>query len=197
MARLIAENEQLSNLVDQVRFKQSEANFPSQELLRLRGQVGVLRQSTRELDSVRNENRQFRAALENSQKIQSSGPASADYWPRDSWAFAGYASPDAALQTSIWACNNGDLKALLTSATGEFRQMIEKEFEGKPESEASIRAMDQVSGLKSVRVLNRDVQGDDTVVLTMAFEDGTDSHSENLLMKKIDGDWKVAGAPSD
>jgi hypothetical protein len=34
------------------------------------------------------------------------------------------------------------------------RKMMEDELGGKPESEASIRAMDQVIGLKSVRVLS-------------------------------------------
>jgi hypothetical protein len=36
--------------------------------------------------------------------------ATADYWPRDSWAFAGYASPDAALRSCFWAANTGDVK---------------------------------------------------------------------------------------
>lgn len=197
LARLSTENLQLSNLLAQASLLESDTNVPSHELLRLRGEVGVLRQQTKNLVSVRNENRQFRAALANSLKIQDPGIASADYWPRDSWGFAGYSSPDAALQTLIWASSTGDLKVLLAGATGQVRQMIEKDFEGKPENEASIRAMDQVVGLKSIRVLNRDVQGVDTVVLTAAFEDGTDIHTENLLMKKIGDDWKLSGPPNE
>ena len=121
--------------------------------------------------------------------------ASADYWPRDSWAFTGYASPDAALQTSLWAANNGDLKALLASVTGDVQKKMEEDFGGKSETEASIRAMDEVSNLKSVRVLDREVQGDDTVVLSAEFVDGTDSHTGKLVMKKIGNDWKLSGLP--
>jgi hypothetical protein len=191
MAGLIAANAQLSNLVARANGAQSLPDDQSRELLRLRGEVGILRQQSQELETVRNENRQARAALESSLKTQST--ATADYWPRDSWAFTGYASPDAALQTSLWAANNGDLKALLASATGEVRKQMEEELGGKPESEASIRAMDQVIGLKSVRVLNREVQSDDTAVVTATFEDRTDTHTVKLLMKKIGDDWKLSG----
>jgi hypothetical protein len=191
MAGLIAENAQLSNVVARANGAQSLPDDQSRELLRLRGEVGLLRQQSQELETVRTENRQARAALESSLKTQSA--ATADYWPRDSWAFTGYASPDAALRTSLWAANNGDLKALLASATGEVRKEMEEEFGGKSESEASIRAMDQVISLKSVRVLNREVQADDTVVVTAAFEDRTDTHTVKLLMKKFGNDWKISG----
>jgi hypothetical protein len=197
MAGLVAENERLSNLVAQANRSQSLPDDQSRELLRLRGEVGVLRRQAKELETARNENRQAHAALESGLKTQSAGstggPATADYWPRDSWAFAGYASPDAALQTSAWAANNGDLKALLASTTGDLQKMVTKDLEGKSENEAIARAMAEVAKLKSISVLNRDVQADDTVVLTAAFEEGANSHTSKLLMKKIGNDWKISG----
>ena len=199
MAGLVAENERLAKLVAHASRPQSLTDDQSRELLRLRGEAGVLRRQTKELETLREENRQARAALESGLKTQSAGAtgaaATADYWPRDSWAFAGYASPDAALQTSVWAANNGDLKALLASTTGDLQKMMEKDFEGKSESEATLRAMDEVARLKSIRVVNREVQADDTVVLTAAFEDGTDTHTSKLLMKKVGNDWKISGPP--
>jgi hypothetical protein len=159
--------------------------------------VGVLRQQIRDLETVRNENRQARAALDSSLKARSAGAAgaaaTADYWPRDSWAFSGYASPDAALQTSLWAANNGDLKALMASATGDLQKQIQKDLEGKSEAEAAIRAMDEVMSMKSLRVLDRETQADDTAVLTATIEGRTDTQTVRLLMKKIGNDWKVSG----
>jgi hypothetical protein len=73
---------------------------------------------------------------------------------------------------------------------------VEKDLDGKSESEATVRAMDEVARLKSVRVVNREVQADDTVVLTAAFEEGTDTHTTKLLMKKIGNEWKISG-PSE
>ena len=111
LAGLVAENERLSNLVAQASHSPSLPNDQLKELLRLRGEVGVLRQQSKELETLREENRQARTALESSPKPQSTSPAggaaTADYWPRDSWTFAGYASPDAALQSFVWAASKG------------------------------------------------------------------------------------------
>ncbi len=197
MAGLIATNRQLSNLVAvRVNAAPSPPDDRSRELLRLRGEVGVLRQQTKELETVRNENRQARAAARGERTTRSAGAANADatadYWPRDSWAFAGYANPDAALQTSLWAADNGDAKTLAASTTGEVQQLLATEFEGKSETEASIRAMDHVIGLKSVRILNREVQSPDTIVLTAAFEGRPDMQTGKLVLKKIGDEWKLA-----
>ena len=136
MARLAAENERLSNLVAQANRSPSLPDDRLKELLRLRGKVGVLRQQTKELETLRNENRQARAALESGHKTQRA-VATADYWPRDSWAFAGYASPDAALQSSLWAASKGDLKTVVGGTTGEMQKEMEKDLETKSESEVS------------------------------------------------------------
>jgi hypothetical protein len=58
-AQLAAENERLSNLLAQANNAQPQAQL--QELLRLRGEVGVLRQQTKELARLQEENRQLRA----------------------------------------------------------------------------------------------------------------------------------------
>jgi len=163
---------------------------PSPELLRLRGEVGVLREQCKELESARSDNRQARAMLESKGM---GSVATADYWPRDSWSFTGYGTPEAALQTSLWAANNGDLKALLASTTGDLRKMVEADLAGKSPEEASIKAMDEVINFKSVRVLNREAQADDTTVLTVAIEDRTEMQTVKMLMKKVGNEWKISG----
>jgi hypothetical protein len=144
---------------------------------------------------VREENRQARAALESSLKSPSAAKAAAtaDYWPQDSWAFKGYASADATLQSSLWAANNGDVKALLASATGEMQKAMQEDLKGKSETEASIQMMDEVSAMKSVRVVNREVRGDDTVVITAEIEGRTGTETEKLVLKKIGNEWKLSG----
>ena len=183
MTGLMAENERMSNLVARANGPQSLPDAQSLELLRLRGEAGALRRQTRELEAVRAENRQAHAA---------GGAATADYWPRGSWAFTGYANPDTALQSYLWAANKGDLKALRASATGEVQKQMDEELGGKTETEASIRAKDNIASLESVLVLKREVQADDAVMLTAAFDDRTNTHTVKLLMKKIGNDWKLS-----
>jgi hypothetical protein len=197
MGELAAENERLSNVVAQASRSRSGSEGQMKELLRLRGEVGLLRQQSKELETLREENRQARAALESSLKTQTAGAAgaaaTADYWPRDSWAFAGYATPDAAIQSCLWAGNKGDLRTLLGGITGDLQKQMEKDLEGKSESQVAAKVLADTSRLDSLRVLSCEVQAEDTVVLTAAFEEGTDTRTRKLLMKKIGNEWKLSG----
>ena len=85
MAGLVADNERLSKLVAQASRSQSRpdeglkaqslSDEQSLELLRLRGEAGALREQSKELETLREENRQVRAALEGSHKTQNAGQA--------------------------------------------------------------------------------------------------------------------------
>jgi outer membrane translocation and assembly module TamA len=85
MASLVEENERLSNLVAQASRSQSRpderleaqslSDEQSLELLRLRGEVGALREQSKELETLREENRQVRAALGSGHKAQNAGQA--------------------------------------------------------------------------------------------------------------------------
>jgi hypothetical protein len=197
MAGLMARNAELSNALVQARSSPPVPQEDARELLRLRGEAGVLRQQCRELEAARNDNHQAHAAFARRTQGQASATAAAgataDYWPRDSWTYPGFSSPDAALQSCIWAANNGDVKVLLAGATGDVRNSMDNDFAGKPGEEASIRAMDEVMGLKSVRVLSREPQGNDTVVLAAEFEDRNETHTSKLLIKKVGNEWKLSG----
>src|SRR5882672_10157724 len=63
LTQLTAENERLSNLVTQATGAQLHANEQEGELLKLRGEMGRLRQADKDLDTMREENRRFRATL--------------------------------------------------------------------------------------------------------------------------------------
>jgi hypothetical protein len=70
---------------------------------------------------------------------------------------------------------------------------MEEDFKGKSDTEAKIRAMDEVMNLKSVRIINRETQDADTVVLTMEMEGRADTKADKLVMKRVGSDWKIAG----
>jgi hypothetical protein len=199
MARMVAAKTQLSNLLAHARSRPALTADESLELLRLRGQVGVLRPQIANLPRIRDENRQAHVALESIRRGENppKSSATADYWPQDSWAFKGYATPDASLQTSLWASSNGDVKALLAAATGRMKEVIEADLGGKSATEASVKMMDEVMGMKSVRVINREPRGDDTTILTVEFEGHPDTHTEKIEMKKIGNDWKISGPVSE
>jgi hypothetical protein len=110
MAGLGAENERLSNLVAQAKSPQSLPNEQSKtqslsdeqslELLRLRGEVGVLRQQSKELETLREENRQARAALGSGHKTPNGGQAATT-----DKGMAANASPLQILKAEYWTDN--------------------------------------------------------------------------------------------
>lgn len=191
---LSADNERQANLQATANHAQPLASDSASDLLRLRTELSALRRLTNELEDAQQQNNEAHAALDH-YLTNAAMPkvATADFWPRDSWKFSGFATPDDALRSTIWASDNGDMKALFDSATGDFRQMLEKQYAGKSADEASIRAMDEVSNLQSVQVINRDIQSDDTAVLTAEFQDGDQTHTTKLILKKVGNDWKMAG----
>ena len=163
VASLREENERLNG-------KASELVKLHGELLRLRSEVSALRQQAKD-----------RTASE-------AAAANTDYWPRDSWNFVGLVSPAAALQSYFWAARKGDVDSFRATITG----LAQSSMELQSESIAQAFVSAQVAGLKSVRVLHSEIQADETVVLTTAFEKETGNETRRLLMKKVGTDWKFS-----
>src|ERR1019366_6551868 len=136
--QVAAENERLSHLAARANSSQTLANGQPGELLRLRGEVGVLRQQKSEAERLLEEHRRLGSGATNSQSAHATNPPTpfSAPVPKESWAFSGYATPEAALQTMAWAWGNRDWEALLASATPDGRKELEKTFGGKPASEA-------------------------------------------------------------
>src|SRR5438445_519847 len=115
--QLTADNQRLSNRVALAHAAPSLSDDQLKELLRLRGDIGRLRQENKELVALREQNRQLRetlAANPSSRSVPVATEAgSQGYWPKESWAFAGYSTPESAFQSVLWSASRGDLKNLL------------------------------------------------------------------------------------
>jgi hypothetical protein len=186
MGELAAENERLSNLVAHASQSQSLQGDQLRELLRLRAEVAGLRQQGKAVGSPQIENRPAPAAPESTE------PA-AENWPRETWAFAGYATPSATVQSCLWAASKGDVKAFLRGVTGDAQKIAETLLAGKSESEISAGVTALFAGVKSLRVVSREVQDENTVVLTTASEEASGTVTKKALLKKVGDEWKLAG----
>ncbi len=94
LAQLTAENERLSSLLAGANQPKSSPSEPSRELLRLRGEVSLLRRQNQELAK----------RLMDTQRT----PSPTDFEPNASWADAGNATPEAAADTFAWAIKTGN-----------------------------------------------------------------------------------------
>jgi hypothetical protein len=186
MAELVTENERLSNLVAQASQSQPQSEDQMRELLRLRGEVNLLRQQGNAAGTSPNRNAQSGAAAQ-------PAAATANYWPRNSWAPVGYATPDAAIQSALYAASKGDVKGFLGGITDEVQKTLELGPDGNSSGGLLAAMAAETAKLKAVRVLGREAQADDTIVVTAAFDEENGTATRKLLVKKVGGEWKFSG----
>lgn len=191
MDQLEAEHDRLSNLVAHT--TSSLANDQLRELLRLRGEVGLLRSQTNKLAGLQEEERRLSATL---------AAQAENIHPKESWAFAGYATPEAAFESEQWAARTSDTKAYLDSLTYESRQRVERpplsvqgmmrpannQFGSGSNSGFMIFLAPDITGYQ---ILNKEVISDDEVILNVLWNPSTDARK--VIMKRIGNEWKDAG----
>src|SRR6266436_5815096 len=154
--QLPVQNERVSNATAQAGSSQSLTREQLGELLRLRGEAGRLRKENQELAKLREENQQLRAAMTASQGLHASKlTPEADYWPKDSWVFAGYATPESTLQSLLWSASKGEMKSLLASTTGEAQKHLEDDLKQKSEAEVAAE-MAHETAFSSCRLLDKE-----------------------------------------
>jgi hypothetical protein len=203
LAQLRAENERLSNLVAHA--DNSLAQEQLLDLLKLRAEVTALRQQTNQLRILREENQRLQALATNRQAVSINRPAKKnpedalpqDVHPKETWAFRGYASPEATIESMVWALTKGDRSTLVAGFTPEMLADIESHLNGKDFVQ---EATNDAARMMEFRILDRQARSDDEMVLTvwMAKRDekgdiDINDNSEDTVFKRIDGQWKVAG----
>src|SRR4051812_34161035 len=168
----------------------------SQELVRLRGEVSQLRSSAKDAEKLRSDLQQLRAE---NQRLQTGTAAAAatnqppppDQFPKESWNFAGYATPDAALVSAIWAMKEGNPKTYLESLSPEEQARMSKVWENKSETEIAAKHQSDVSTITGMRVLDRTTISPEEVQMNVDIQ-GVD-RMEKVTMKLINNEWKFGG----
>lgn len=168
-----------------------------QELVRLRGEVTQLRTSAKEADKLRAQVQQLQAESQQARAgaAAASTPARAaspaDTFHRDSWTFAGYASPESALVSAIWAMREGNPKTYLDSLAPEEQARMSQAWAGKNEADVAAKHQSDVSKITSIRVVDRQEVSPDHV--TMSVYIGGVDRLEKVSMQRVGNDWKFGG----
>jgi outer membrane murein-binding lipoprotein Lpp len=178
-------------------FPQTNAPLPNEELhelLKLRSEVGLLRQQTNELLKLLAHNHRLSPAQASGKPQGAPNLAAGDLVPVASLAFAGYATPEATFQSTLSADLKGDSKAFLQGFTPERKQEEEKGLTGKSETDLAARTAERAAHFDgaSVRILNSKLLSDDEAELTIFTTAEKEKNLVTLTMKKIDGEWKIS-----
>ena len=174
------------------------------EIHKLRNEVRQLRTGAAETERLRSENQQLRGANRPNQAAAKTAEAAATaagpqdgYQAKESWHFAGYTTPEAALQSVVWAMREGDTRTLVASmAPDELTRMMKDEWGGKSEAEIGADAKRGVDKINSIRILESKIISDDEVVLHI-YAAGGEDHVQKISMKRLGAEWKFAGPKKD
>lgn len=161
------------------------------ELLRLRNQVAQLRAATNEL-------RGLPAGIQHSPVSPRATRPGAEFVPRESWTFAGYATPEAAFQSMFFAMGQRDYNAFIDSLSPEEADRAAEQFADKtPEqiTEKWSRKTEKIMKITGYRVLDRDEISPEEIVLVIYA--GAEAGLLPMQMKKINDQWKFAGVATD
>ena len=205
-AQLKLENERLANLLAQASDVQSRSNDQLRELQRLRSSRGKLREEKQRLEKLR----PALAAGQDAQ-VQNSATNSTIQpdLPKESWAFVGRATPEAALQSLFWAKTRGDLRTIqagYTPATWEVIQDYFKEHPDEYRGEADLGVVDSNSmrNIRAFYIKRKEQLSEKEVSLEVVQEGGIYARLAKegkpyvapMYMTNIHGEWKL-GSPGD
>jgi hypothetical protein len=143
------------------------------ELLKLRNEVRQLRESTKELERLRAELGAAKAENSRLKTAQSSNGSTATNAPgfvaKENWRFAGYSSPEAAVQSLIYLGATGDFEGFLASLAPEEREELMKDASLTKEK-FTAEMKEQTDKLAGYRIVGREASfRDGKVVLSVEF----------------------------
>ena len=182
LAALAAENEQLSNLLAEARSSQLLDTNHIRELMKLRGEVGTLRRQTNELVRLQAENQRLKSKL-------ATGDSAAPSTPKESWAFVGYADPEAAFQSAFWSMQRGDSAALLASLAPEGRES-QKLQSLSPDAYLKKR-QEQFENVTAFKILDKELVSQDEAILTVFLEGA--KQADRFRLQRLGNEWKLDG----
>jgi len=186
-----AETQRLSNLLAQANSAHQLSTSQASELLRLRSEVGALRRQTNDLAKMQAENSRMRAAVSNAatKAALKETKTDQDSLDKESWAFAGYADPESAFQSAVWAMSRGNVKTILSSLHPDGQDF--KEAQAKSESELAAENKAEFEKVTSYKIVDKQTMSDNEVILTV-YAQGVNATTK-FRFQRAGNDWKVIG----
>ena len=210
-AILSADNEQLrvkiesletdatnsGTLVEIARTQSDKLRTQTSELMKLRNEVTQLRGEAKKVEHFTIENKRLQGELANLKSSAGNAQTAAtnsvrgDHFPRESWSFSGYASPEAALVSAIWSMKEGNPKSYLESLAPSEQERIAQLWQNKSEGEVAEKHKNDVATISGIRVLDRQNTAAGEIVMNV-FLEGVE-RTEKIRMNQVGQDWKFGG----
>ena len=110
--------------------------------------------------------------------------------------FAGYATPESAFQSMLWAASMGDFEKVLTSCTKEQAERFSKKMDGKTKGQIQDELRAWARTMVEYQLTQREVVSDGEVrllLLVQPFPGHPNVGHDLQVMQRIGNGWKYAG----
>lgn len=167
-----------------------EAN---RELPKLRNEVRRLRDEKREFETLQAENERLAAALKGAPKMVAPHMSEAQgFVLREKWAHAGFATPEATIQTFFWAIAQRDVKTWAECMSGSNREKIEQQLResGDGMRKQFEREFAELAQIQGFRIAERKQIAEDKVELGLQAAAG--GRLMPMPLRRLNGEWKLA-----
>jgi hypothetical protein len=167
------------------------------ELMKLRNEVTQLREASQTAEKLAAENQRLKADVQAMRgQARSAGPqdgaeATADQFPRESWKFAGYASPESALVSAIWAMKEGQPQTYLESLSPGEQQRLAQNWQSMTPEQIAAKHKNDVASITGLRVLERQNVAPNEMVMNVYLEGP--GRVERVRVSQVGQEWKFSG----
>ena len=175
----------------QVEFRSEEAQAALRDLPRLRNEVRQLRDSVAELPRLRDERARLGKQLSEAASKPKVGEPTpeAGFLMNGAWSFAGFATPEATVQSFFSAMRDSNVVHVIACLPPEFSAGERSEERIRQTQSEFMRAAEGFRRVAGYRIIATEPAADDRVTLKIqATANGT---TIDMRLRRIDGQWKV------
>lgn len=176
----------------------------SAELMKLRNEITQIRANAQNTQNLAAENQRLKAELAKARgnaaaaatgSAAGAQTASADQFPRESWRFAGYGSPESALISAIWSMKEGNPQNYFDSLAPAEQQRTSERWQTMSQDQVMTKHRNDVANITGLRILQRDALAPDEIVMNVYLEGP--GRVEKVRMNQVGQDWKFSGFVRD
>ena len=192
---LQAAAESSGQLLEVTRENSQKVRSQMKELLQLRNEVTQLRNQQQKAEQLAAELEKVKHGLAQGQPAQDAAAPdwiAGDVFPKESWNFAGYATPEAAMISAIWAMKEGDRARYLESLTPrEAERMIALWVSNDGGTAVDEKHRNLIAPISALRVLERQATSPTEMVMNVFIEGP--GRVERVRLSQIGEEWKFGG----
>jgi len=164
------------------------------ELMRLRNEVRELRERTKGLQNQKTAaSPKLPIAGTSQEQEKALGTNAPGFVPKESWAFAGYASPEATFQSYSYSLANGELPGYLASLTPERQQAFQANSKPTAADEFAARAKRGEAQIAGYRIVGREPSStDDSVILAIEiYSPDGNTTQRPIAFERVGQEWRI------